>query len=378
MPVYGILDSGTDITIMGGPLYQRVATVARPKKHDLRKPEKTPWNYDQTPFSLDGCMELDVAFGEKTIRTSVYIKGNAHEQLLLSDGVCRQLGFIQYHPDVQPWRRRGKQNGGATSDGRGKWNKPTQKAVVPTVSVRLVQSVRLPPNHCAVVPAQVRGKELVGPIHSSECSVEAVLLEAGNIVEREYGLNYPSSLIAVAADQSAQVVVVNNSGFTQHFPEGVEIGHGTRAVVPDGETPLPEPTEHPWSSDVQNDPESADRVRLVVAGDPKQRKQRLLEVVGRSGLLDEEQAKSFDEFLVNHHEAFSVKPGGRVKWPPLHPIPVSSRPFQIVGIDVMELRQTEQGNRLVLVLQDLFSKLPMVLALSDQKTERIVQVLVII
>ena len=60
---------------------------------------------------------------------------------------------------------------------------------------------------------------------------------------------------------------------------------------------------------MQNDPEPADRVRLVVAGDPEKRKQRLLEVVGRSGLLDKKQAKNFDEFLVNHHEAFSVEPG---------------------------------------------------------------------
>ena len=85
--------------------------------------------------------------------------------------------------------------------------------------------------------------------------------------------------------------------------------HGTRAVVLDGEAPLPEPSGHPWSSDVQNDPESADRVRLVVAGDPEKSKQRLLEVVGRSGLLDDKQAKSFDDFLVNQQEAFSVEPG---------------------------------------------------------------------
>ena len=240
VPVYGILDSGADITIMGGQLFQRVATVARLKKRDLKKPDKTPRNYDQTPFSLDGCMELDVAFGEKTLRTPVYIKVNAHEQLLLSEGVCRQLGLIQYHPDVRPWRRRGKQNGGATSDRSGKWNKPTRKALVPTVSVRLVQSVRIPPNHCAVVPVQVTGKELVGPIHSSACSVESMLLETGDTihVEREYGLKLPSSLIAVAADQSAQVVVVNTSGFTQHVPRGVEIGHGARAVVLSGETLL--------------------------------------------------------------------------------------------------------------------------------------------
>ena len=29
---------------------------------------------------------------------------------------------------------------------------------------------------------------------------------------------------------------MNNFGFTQHVSEGVEIGHGTRAIVFDGET----------------------------------------------------------------------------------------------------------------------------------------------
>ena len=47
-----------------------------------------------------------------------------------------------------------------------------------------------------------------------------------------------------------------------------------------------------------------------------------------------------------------------------------------MGIDVIELQQTKQGNRLVLVLLDLFSKWPMVFAMTDQKTEWIVQELV--
>ena len=82
----------------------------------------------------------------------------------------------------------------------------------------------------------------------------------------------------------------------------------------------------------------------------------------------QEYVKSCPEYAV-------VNGGRRVKRPPLHLIPVS-RPFQIVGIDVKELPQTEQGNRLVLVLQDLFSKWPMVFAMPNQKTKRIVQVLV--
>ena len=42
----------------------------------------------------------------------------------------------------------------------------------------------------------------------------------------------------------------------------------------------------------------------------------------------------------------------------------------------MELPKTEGGNRYVLVLQDFLSKWPLVYAMPDQKTSRIVKILV--
>ena len=42
---------GADITIMGGEI---LAAVAKLQKHDLMKPDKIPWNYNQRPFKLDG------------------------------------------------------------------------------------------------------------------------------------------------------------------------------------------------------------------------------------------------------------------------------------------------------------------------------------
>ena len=53
-----------------------------------------------------------------------------------------------------------------------------------------------------------------------------------------------------------------------------------------------------------------------------------------------------------------------------------SRPFQIIGVDVMDLPKTAQGNKHVLVFQDLFTKWPMVFAIPDQTTDRIVRILV--
>ena len=49
------------------------------------------------------------------------------------------------------------------------------------------------------------------------------------------------------------------------------------------------------------------------------------------------------EFTRNCPQCTVVTGGGQHHQPPLHPIPVR-RPFQIVGIDVMELPRTERGN----------------------------------
>ena len=92
---------------MGGILFKKVTAVARFKKQDLKTPDKTPWNYDHTQFTLDGQIDMDLSFDSKTMYTPVYIKADAHDQLL---SVCRQLGILQYHSDVEPWRGGRKRN----------------------------------------------------------------------------------------------------------------------------------------------------------------------------------------------------------------------------------------------------------------------------
>ena len=60
VPAFGIIDSGADITIMGGGLFRKVASVAHLKKRDFKKADKTPRTYDQKPFHINGQMDLDV------------------------------------------------------------------------------------------------------------------------------------------------------------------------------------------------------------------------------------------------------------------------------------------------------------------------------
>ena len=89
VPVIEIIDTAADITIMGGSLFKKVASVAKLKKN--HQTSHHAHGYGQQPFKLDGRMELEVKFGDKTIKTVVYIKMDAQEQLLLPEGVCRQL-----------------------------------------------------------------------------------------------------------------------------------------------------------------------------------------------------------------------------------------------------------------------------------------------
>lgn len=50
----GIIDTGADITIMGGELFKKVATAARLRKKNFYKPDRSPHTYDRKPFHLHG------------------------------------------------------------------------------------------------------------------------------------------------------------------------------------------------------------------------------------------------------------------------------------------------------------------------------------
>ena len=69
-----------------------------------------------------------------------------------------------------------------------------------------------------------------------------------------------------------------------------------------------------------------------------------------------------------------VTGGGRQHRPLLRPIPVQ-RPFQKIGVDIMDLPCTERGNKHVVVFQDKLTKWPIVFLVPAQKAERLVRLL---
>ena len=74
---------GADITIVNGALFAKIAAAARLKKKNFQPADKVPRTYSQERFKLDGRMDLDIIFGDKTMCTLVYIKMDAHDPLLL-------------------------------------------------------------------------------------------------------------------------------------------------------------------------------------------------------------------------------------------------------------------------------------------------------
>ena len=101
VPADGVIDTAADITIMGGKLFAQVASSPRLRKKDFKPLDRVPRTYDRKIFHLDGRMKLEISFQGKVMKTMVYIKMDAQDQLLLSEVVCRHLGIVTYHRSLQ-------------------------------------------------------------------------------------------------------------------------------------------------------------------------------------------------------------------------------------------------------------------------------------
>ena len=186
VPSVGLVDTAADITIIGGDLFKKVTSVARLKKRDFKPADKTPRTYDQKPFKVDGRMDLDISFGDATMRTPVYIKMDAADQLLLSEGVCRQLGIVTYHDEV-----------GRCKDSQ----KQGRKATGPAVNVSTVKTIRVLPHQSIVIEVKTQPSD--GPVLlEHDCALEestGLQLEDTLVFPSKEGFVYAIILIWLAA-----------------------------------------------------------------------------------------------------------------------------------------------------------------------------------
>ena len=96
VPVKGLVDTGSDITIIGGQLFKRVVITARLQTSLLTN------HLAPTTTSRSTSMDVWISRSHLEKRTWLALYMYAPDPLLLSEGVGRQLGIVQYHQMVQP------------------------------------------------------------------------------------------------------------------------------------------------------------------------------------------------------------------------------------------------------------------------------------
>ena len=277
VPVQEVVDTAADITIIGAEVFKRIASVAKLRQRHLKPVDKTPHTYDRRTFHLDGRLDLDVTFDGHTMTTPIYVKMDAKEQLLISEGVCRQLGIVNYHEEVVPGN-----SGKGTS--------------VPLVRVELVQTIKLRPEESVMADVRLVG-EGVHSGHRDTSATEGVLLIKSD--KPQHGTRITTSLVAPTADGVTQVVVYNSHSLTHKIAEGVVIGQAVPVEVIEPEEP----------------DEDGPRVSLVTGGDSETdstRTEMLLDQL-RDQLSDTpgSQKEQLVALLARYAHVFSLMEGER-------------------------------------------------------------------
>ena len=267
VPAVGIVDTAADITIMGGSLFKKVASVARLRKRDFKSADKVPYGYDQCPFQLNGRMDLDITFGDKIMKTAVYIKMDAVDQLLLSEGVCRQLDIISYHGDVKKFR--GAKQGA-------------------THHIKVVKTVHVLPHQSGMAQVHVPGNF-------------PLLVEDSCHLHEAASLLLEDTLVKPNAVGLAYVVLSNPMECSGHVTAGTTVGIAAEVHVVDKGI-----TEVPILNKSTRSPLVEDASAVCSVTSEMDRKGRLLELIEKPSLLNDQQTQELLDFLTSHHTAFSL------------------------------------------------------------------------
>ena len=167
---------------------------------------------------------------------------------------------------------------------------------MPTVRVRLVQSLRLLPHQGASVVVQLEpGRGLQ--------ESDAVLLEPST---HESLVQVEDSLLCVKGDGLAQVAVFNHTGCSCSMEAGAELGEASPVD-------LVQPDQHPTEASEEQSCRSSSEavIRHITEEEATQRKRTLCELVGNPESLTSEQTGKLHQFLGEHHEAFCLEPNER-------------------------------------------------------------------
>ena len=282
-PTSGILDTGADITIMDGELFKKIPVVAKLRKKDLKEADRIPRTYDGKQFELHGRMDLEITFDQKVLHTPIYIKMDACDQLLLAEGVCSQLGIVEYHQNVWPGKKlqKGAHTGGST--------------VLSVRQVSVLRDITVPARKAVMIGVAIQGSELQdGPL----------LLEDSDNLD-SVGLEIQRSLFMLNEKGEATVTVLNTSGFSERIPKGAIVGTAVEVS----------PVCHLDNGYGDENIPSIAEVRQVNGKEDMdvkitERKTTLLDILGELDLPPEER-KLMLTLLCEYHCVFALEDGER-------------------------------------------------------------------
>ena len=146
------------------------------------------------------------------------------------------------------------------------------------------------------------------------------MLEPDLLIHEEWGLELTESVLKVSEEGRAHVVVTNNSGWTLQVASDTLLGQAVDMVIVDGDedSRLEDANsvvdDVPFSTVCSPPDDSLCRSeiwRIDADVEEEDRKCRLLEMVDLSELANPEQGEVLQNFLAEHHQAFSIDPGER-------------------------------------------------------------------
>ncbi|XP_065917442.1 uncharacterized protein [Dysidea avara] len=218
------------------------------------------------------------------MKTPIYIKMDAPESLLLSEGMCRKLGIISYHPNVQ--------DGGSTKQDQ---SITENSCTVPTVRVRLIHDIHLLPDEC--VTAQVK---LEGEVDMAD--EQPFLIEADHNKLREIKMKEFDVVVQVTASGVVQLSLINQLGMSQKIDKGMAIPNVLGAMqCCDSKQGSEKSVVPPIVAMVSGS--------IIAEEERKGKLKEYLESVEISSCLTSEENCAILSLLENYHDVFSLIEG---------------------------------------------------------------------
>ena len=241
-------------------------------------------------------MNLELAFGDKTIVTPVYLKMDAADQLLLSEGVCSQLGIVSYDANVKPSVATSNPSSSTSEDTEGPVEENKQ-VVIPMVRVRLLHALTIPPLQRAFASVQ---------LSDGYPRASSLLLEGDPSLRLDLGVQVEDALLNPSVNGHAKVSLWNSSGLPKLLMKEQK---WKRLNCQADLVALAEVSEVlELARDMERERCRVDVV--TVSRDDEEHKTKLLKIVEEPDLPDDEKSQLL-ELLSKHHGTFSVEPGDR-------------------------------------------------------------------